>query len=418
YYTTYNPLFEGTSLQGLQHSFMTLVIFTAIGIAFLLPLQISFSLWFYFLVGEAFVLIACWMGYGTNYLSFPTDWLLDNNMVTAQGAGGLLCFAFMCLWKAIMDLRTKAAGLQTGYERLRAYGPAVGLLGSFALVSGWLVWNGIGAFWAVMFTGVCTLMTIGLMRIVAEGGIYWFQIHVGPFHLAKVTGALPNLKAGGWVGSLTSLWKIPAPVLAALMPIYSVIFMEIKTFLAPNLLSSFKLQEEVRAGRRRFHATILAAIIVCVIASLIVHVGMSYHRGGAQMNSWFSSQCPASVMEKAVAITRENRPSWDNTAWYGLGALWVLFSTWIRNKAFWFPHPIGYIMLANPLMQNLWFSFFLGWIAKKAVVTYGGKDTFERVKALFIGMIIGEIFACGLWTILALIFNWPGVQIDLNRRRA
>jgi hypothetical protein len=416
--TTYDPLFEGTALQGLQGSFKTLIIFTAIGIAFLLPLQISFSAWFYFLVGEAFILFACWLGYGTNYLSFPTDWLLDNNMVTAQAAGGMLCFAAFCLWKAVADLHDKARGLSSDGERLRVYGPALGLLGSFILVSGWLVWNRIGAVWAVTFTAICTLVTIGLMRIVAEGGIFWFQVHVGPFHLARVAGALPNLKASGWAANLTGMWKVPAPVLAALMPIYSVLFLDIKTFLAPSLLSSFKIQEETRAQRRRFHALILAAILISVFASLAIYIGMSYQKGGAQMNYWFASMCPQSVMEKATAVVREDKPTWSNTAWYGAGIGWVLFSTWIRNRAFWFPHPIGYIMLANPLMQNLWFSLFLGWIAKKIVVTYGGKDTFERVKALFIGMILGEIFACGLWMTLALIFNWPGVNIDLNRYRA
>jgi hypothetical protein len=69
-------------------------------------------------------------------------------------------------------------------------------------------------------------------------------------------------------------------------------------------------------------------------------------------------------------------------------------------------------------MMCLWFSFLIGWAAKKVVVTYGGKDTFETVRAMFIGLILGELFACGLWGTLALVFNWPGVRLDLNRYRA
>ena len=76
----------------------------------------------------------------------------------------------------------------------------------------------------------------------------------------------------------------------------------------------------------------------------------------------------------------------------------------LRRALFWFPHPIGYIMLVNPLMARLWFSFFFGWICKKLVVKYGGKATFDSVRLVFIGHIVGELVAIFVWNVSALVF--------------
>ena len=48
-----------------------------------------------------------------------------------------------------------------------------------------LAYSGVGVLWGLVFLGLVVLITVGLMRVVAEGGIYLFQLHTGPFHLAK-----------------------------------------------------------------------------------------------------------------------------------------------------------------------------------------------------------------------------------------
>ena len=79
--------------------------------------------------------------------------------------------------------------------------------------------------WGMLFLGVVILIAIGLMRVVAEGGIYRLQAHVGPFHLVKMVG---GIKA------------VPSAVLAPLMAIYSVLFLDIQAYIAPSILNSYK----------------------------------------------------------------------------------------------------------------------------------------------------------------------------------
>lgn len=389
-----NSVFEG--LTGGPFTLMFLVIFTAVGLAFLLPLETSLSIWFYFVMAKLFFLVMVWMGYGRTGADFPTDWLWVNNAVTAQGAGGILLFASISLYRSLRDYVELVRG-NSLTERIKVGLPVVGLAIALLIIVGWLRWNQISLIWAVVLVLFLTLTTLGLMRIVAEGGVYWFQSHGSFFHFYKMTGA------GGLL-------------LGPLLPIYSVLFLDIKTFMAPNLLNAAKSRQEVQAERFKFHANIVICLVVTVIFSLGLAVFLAHERGAQQMQRWFYSSGPALTLDTATqAMTRVPAVEPTTMGWYTLGAGWVGVSMFIRRTIFWFPHPIGYLMLINPLMSSLWFSFFLGWLSKSFVVKYGGKRTFDSVRTIFIGMIIGELFSVFAWSMMALIYNISVGGITLNR---
>ena len=90
---------------------------------------------------------------------------------------------------------------------------------SSAVAIGWLAWCKVPRYWGAGFMAVIVLVTVGLMRVVAEGGIYWFHIHFGPFHLIKSFGATE---------------AVPKAVLAPLMPFFRCCSLDIKTFMAPG----------------------------------------------------------------------------------------------------------------------------------------------------------------------------------------
>ena len=363
-------------LIGGPTSLCFLIIFTAIGISFLLPLEISFSAWFYFLVGKAVILTHVWMGYGRNGNDYPTDWLWINNPVTAQGGGGLVLFSAVSLYRCLKDYARLVVGRSLA-DRVRIGLPVLGLALSMLVVTLWVSWNRVGFVWALLFVVVLTLLTIGLMRIVAEGGIYWFQSHVSFFHIYKMLG----------------LGKFLAPsLLGPLIPIYSILFLDTKTFMAPNILNSASMHKNVGGSRAKFHLSILLSILVSLVVSLGFAVFLAHLRGAQQEHSWFYSAGPQSVIDTArdasKAVAGFNGVT---TFWWIFGACWVALSLYLRTWLFWFPHPIGFIMLINPLMGQLWFSFFIGWICKKFVVRYGGKATFEKIRDFFMGLIMGEL---------------------------
>jgi hypothetical protein len=340
------------------------------------------------------------MGFGQDNRDFPTDWLWFNNFVSAQGAGGLLLFSAVSLWRSLREYVRLTVGKPLR-EAVPVLIPVIGLVISLTVLLLWLRWNNVNVLWAGLFIATLTLITVGIMRIVAEGGLYWVQVHVSFFHIFRTFG----------------LGKIVSPtLLAPLLPIYSVLFLDIKTFMAPSLLNAAKLREDVGGSRLRFHS----AIILCLVATVIVALGFTvflvHMRGAQQMSTWFYSMAPQLTLDKAArAVTSDPQVNTPIASWYGLGAVWVAVSMVVRRSLFWFPHPIGYVMLVNPLITQLWFSFFLGWIAKKVTVKYGGKVTFDKVRLIFIGLIMGELLALFLYPTLSMLTDLRVGYLDLNR---
>ena len=312
----------------------------------------------------------------------------------------MLLFSAVSLYRCLKDYFLLARG-RPAREQLRLAVPVLGLVVCILIMAGWLQWNHIGFHWALLILAVTTLVTLGLMRIVAEGGIYWFQAHTGFIHLYKIFG----------------LGKFLAPVvLAPFLLVYSVLFLDIKTFMAPNLLNAARMHSDTRSGRGRFHLNLVLCLVVSIVVSLGFTVFLAHLRGAQQMHSWFYTNGPKRLMERAAQVsTQTPEVNWPLAGWYSVGAAWVALSMWVRQSLFWFPHPVGYIMLINPLMGPLWFSFFLGWICKKFVVTYGGKKTFDTVRVVFVGLILGELLAVGFWSITSLIYAFNARGITLNR---
>ena len=408
-----NSVFKGIADES-EFGFRFLIIFTAIGISFLIPLEISASIWIYYLIGMLLFLIAFWTAAGATMESFPSNWLWENHFVSSLGAGGLLAYSAAALVKLVIEragaLRQAAAAQG---RRLGAAGWAVKLpasmgwggllfLVSSAVAIGWLAWCHVPWYWSAGFLAVIVLVTVGLMRVVAEGGIYWFHIHVGPFHLIKSFGATE---------------AVPKAVLAPLMPIYSVLFLDIKTFMAPAVMNSFKMQDETRAARRWFHTIVIAASLATVAVSFVAILYIVYGVGANRAEPWFFTVGPQSLFDNTQLMVSGGAAGSGQHNWifYLIGAAWVLLSIGLRRKFFWWLHPIGLVMLANPLIAQLWFSFFLGWCCKKLAVRYGGRHMFARLRPAFIGLIFGEFVAAFTWSLIAVTMHLNKISIDINK---
>lgn len=400
---------QDTTLEGLTGKYDPLrfsFLFTAIGIAFLLPLQISFSAWFYYLLAKLFVLCLVWMNYGQDTSDFPTDFLMENNVVTAQGAGGMLAFSGISLYRCLREYTRLALRRNQGFgERVRVAVPVVGLAICLLVMTLWLRWNSIPIVWSFLIVVFLTLLTVGLMRLVAEGGIYMFQAHASFFHLYKVLGI------GGW-----GVVALKTALLGPLLLIYSVLYLDVKTFLAPNIINAAKLQDDSGGSRTKFHVNLVFCILVTAVIAIGFTIFLAHVHGAGTMHPWFYTAGPKQFGETAYrAVVTPPEFHGGFTAAYGIGAGWVAISMMLRRTLFWFPHPIGYILLINPQMSWLWFNLFIGWICKKTVVKYGGKSTFDKVRGIFIGLIFGELLAIFFWNVMALCFDLQLYQITLNR---
>lgn len=396
-----------TKLEGLKPRARSEIFFTMIGLSFLIPKKISFSLWFFSIVAMLQLLILVWTGHGVNANSFPADWCYTLNFRTAEGGGALLVFSAVVLFKcrkyilcffnssAIADLD---ADEQTEL-RISSFLFITGSIGIFLML-----WKGMGAdpFHTIFFMVVILLITVGLIRAVTEGGILGFQAWSGPFHFIRsFTG-------------MNQAWTAP-PLFAPLMVYYGVLFFDIKTFIAPAMANALKIRSDLKMKRARFHFAIFLAIVVSAVVAVLAEIMMSYSIGADLMQGWFHTGLPKMLYGKMASMS-QNPPiaSVSDTWWAGGGALAMGALLYARQFLFWMPHPIGMIMLVNPIMAAYWFSIFLGWLAKSMVTKYGNKELYANVRCLFFGLIVGELIIVALAMVFSYVLD-VNIPIDLNR---
>ena len=65
-----------------------------------------------------------------------------------------------------------------------------------------------------------------------------------------------------------------------------------------------------------------------------------------------------------------------------------------------FTYPIGFPLGANTMMDRVWFSVFLAWVIKRAVLKFGGAGLYQRSQAFFLGLIAGQALCSGLWLVI------------------
>ena len=65
----------------------------------------------------------------------------------------------------------------------------------------------------------------------------------------------------------------------------------------------------------------------------------------------------------------------------------------------WPLHPIGLLIVSTHYGNWGWPSILLGWLAKSLILRYGGARAYRVARPVFLGLIIGEVFAAAFWCI-------------------
>jgi len=399
---TRNSPFQGLTASGNCHVF-----FTLIGLTFMVPANISFSVWFFYVLYMLQLLIMVWAGYGVSEASFPTGWWHTLNFRSAEGSGAMLVFAAVVLFKCRKYLfcfftPSSIGELERPEQKELRIASLCFMVSSVGVVVS--LWLGLGAnlYWTIFMYFVMMVITIALIRAVAEGGILGLQANVSPFHLIRS------------LFGMDKSWTSPS-LFAPLMIFYSVLFLDLKTFIAPSMANAMKMRDDAKMGRGRFHIAIALALVCATAASVYMHIAMSYSGGADCMRRWFHTTFPR-ILYGQVCATAKTMPidTAGGCAWLAVGAVLMTALLYFRRMVFWLPHPIGFIMLANPMMNRYWFSIFLAWLAKSVVTKYGNKDTYKRARRFFVGLILGELAIVVLAIVVSYVFDLS-IRLNLNR---
>lgn len=369
------------------------------GVTYLLTSEISFSLWFFYWLMKFQLIIAYYLGF--------TPASLPNSLGSTGGAktftgyqqvGAYLAYALLVLWTAREHLKHiarrafgRAAKTESEKREILSYPAAFwGFVLSFFFIIGWSVAAGISLPAALALWTSYLVIAICLTRVVVEGGLLFVQQGWVPLGvMAQITGSGPGT------------WLAPASLVPASF-IQGGLMTDMRAFLMPSFLQSFKLAYDRGLRPKPLLALIAAVIMITFVMGIWMNVRLGYQHGGLSLDSWFAkggAQSPATNAQSLINGVRD--ATWFNTIWVAVGGAMTWGMTVARSRLLWFPfHPIGLLMSLTYPMNMLWFSIFIGWLCKVLITKFGGSDEYQKTIPFFLGLALGDVVMLLFWLVV------------------
>ncbi len=188
---------------------------------------------------------------------------------------------------------------------------------------------------------------------------------------------------------------------------------DIRTFVMASAAHALKLLEEARAagGCRWVFWSLAAAVAVTTTASgWMMMMTLAYEYGGINLNAgYFQLITMIPIRYLDFYLKNPALPNWDGWMHTGLGAGLMAMLMFVRQRFLWWPlHPLGLPISATRIMDLVWFSVFLAWLAKLSILKYGGPRLFLRLRPFFLGMILGQFVVAGLWIVIDYLTGMRG----------
>ncbi len=365
-----------------------------LGLAFLAPLDVSFSVWAFYWLGKAQRLAAFWTGW------------MDANDLGARGApylneqtvGAFLGLGAMLLGRGLLHACTRAAGTEDPPLH-RVLWWTLGL--SITYVFAFLVISGFSAALAGGLLLLYFLTVITISRVRSEAGFSWAY---GP---DRGVASLGHIVIGGH-GSIGL-----APRDVALLGFFQWLWWDLRFSLMPAQMDALKLADAGGMQRRQVLALLAAAtVLAAIVAPLwIVQDSYTYGWGTAKTYAGPMGGLRSGFSLANLWLTNPTAPRWDKTGWIAGGAGFTLLLGVLRQRFVWWPlHPIGYAMAATVTAHAFWSHYFCAWLCKLLLLRYGGMRLYRQALPFVFGLILGDVASQSLWSIGASLLDVPVYQ--------
>ena len=407
--------------------------FSIVGFSFLLSAELSFSLWFFFVLFNLESVALCALGVEVPPIpNYPTQasaalqmlgafWTLYVYMLyLVRGQiGEMVKKAFNLTARSTSPpgpLSTRGEGVSDGpcspsprvewgsggeVDEPLSYTVAVwGIIIGFAVIGAWCSLAGTAA-WLGMLSFFISFMTaVVLTRMVAEGGLLFIQAPFRPTDMYVVT------TGSGWM----------SPRAQTLHAFFERVFMlDLRTFLMPSIMDSYKIAQVAKLNKRHLMLGIGVAVVIAIAASYISIMNVCYHQGAVSLLGWFCTASPRQPFETLVSnLATPKHASPISMLFIAIGVATTLGLSFARARFAWWPfHPLGYAMGPSWPMIQLWFSILIGWIAKSVLLHYGAFGTYRKAKPFFMGLVVGEFLAAGIWVAISAATGLRGYRFFL-----
>ena len=355
----------------------------AIGLGFLMPLDLSLSCWFFYIFWKFELVIGDIMGL-RSLPRFP--------YIPEQSFGAYVGVCLLSLWigkrhlawvfRQLFSRRDKNSGepIAPRYAFLIS-GLGLLYLMVFCHQAGMSLWVIIIFF--VMYFAISTAIT----RIRAEVGSPVHDLHyIGPDEV--IPSIFGTRRLGGANLTILSLlyWFNRAH----------------RSHPMPHQLEGFKLAQRTQMDGRRVVIAMIIAIVAGTAAGYWARLQACYGYGSEtyagretfiRLQRWLYSQPPV---------------DWGSVSFIITGFIFALLLMVMRIQFIWWPlHPAGFAVSGSWSMGVFWFSLFVSWAVKTILLRLGGLKTYRQAIPFFLGLILGGFVVGSCWSILGIILQRP-----------
>ncbi len=361
----------------------------AIGIGYLLALDVSFSCWFLYLMSKVALVACSAMGLSEGATGSPSARI---PFIREQGAGAFIGLAAFSVYMARRSLKTswREAERPTGVDRdeLMSFRMAyAGGVAGLLIQTIFLIALGFSPAMAGGYVFIYSCFALALGRIVSEVGAGW----------AWAPMWSPTSMTGEGIG----LNYLNPQQLTALMA-NTQWMSDMRDNPLPQTAQAMKISGQAAFPARALLRPALFALVIGILAAFWAHLDIYYIYGAA------TAKVRPALMNSATGPARQAvsmmiTPTFQD--WSGIGAAVFGGATVIglsaaRQMFNWWPlHPLGYAVAMTNSMEYMWCPFLIAWGAKSITLRYGGIRAYRAALPFFLGLILGDYVVPTLWGI-------------------
>ncbi len=381
----------------------------AIGLGFLVPLDVSFSLWFFYVFARAQIVI----GYTLGWLG-----IRDFPFHREQGIGAWVMYGIMLIYGARHHLKAvlmaslprrkqgwlrwrswlRLAGadkptqptqptqpthsLTDDDEPLRYRTALLGAVGGLAFIVWFWMKAGMSPVPAIASVASYFLLALCITRVRAEAGgqhTVWDLEPKNLFLLFDSNLLGPRNLAGAAVSHW--FWRLN------------------RSHHMPSQLEAFKMAQAQNVPTRQLVLPMLVAVLAVIPAAMGACLHIGYRDGSLAKCVGFARWCGVESFNWLEGALN-NGFRLEPMRWQAVGgaAVFTAFLAFMKMRYTWFPfHPLGYCI--GPGSVWTWFPFLLAWASKLVILRYGGNTAYRKAVPFFLGLILGDYIMGAFWSL-------------------
>lgn len=364
-----------------------------IGLAFFIPLDLSFSCWFFYILSKLEKVIASSLGWHNLYLN-------------ERSVGSWITLGILAIWGTRRHLLRVTREIIFGRVSKSSIEPisyrttflmmigGLSFIVLFCYVAGMSLWA-IGLFFLVYL-----MMAFGITRVRAALGVPYHEVvFVNPRQFMVVI--LGSRRIGN--ANLT--------IMSFLYPFTRCH----RAHPMPNQLESFKIGQQEDMLKPRLVWAMMSSIGIGALVSFWIYLAIAYKYGAsAECHGWLAGFGWESFTPLQSWLNHPTDTDVIGTSVMGLNSLFVVFLMMMHRRFIWWPfHPAGYVLSGGEWsgMFYIWNAMLISWAIKWTLLKYGGLKTYRKARPFFFGLVLGDYIIGCSWNILGLALNMPAYSI-------